>query len=141
MTPAPAVVVGLRRRPWAAPAGTAVLAAAGCSALALADPSASGGYPLCPFRALTGLWCPACGSTRALHALLHGDLVVAAGFNLLLLVALPVVGYAWVAWASPRFGGPALPRPRIAPAVWYSLLAAALAFGVVRNLPGVPLLP
>ena len=30
------------------------------------------GFP-CPLYTLTGLKCPACGSTRAIRALLHGD--------------------------------------------------------------------
>lgn len=37
--------------------------------------------PACPFRALTGLPCATCGTTRAGVALLHGDLVSALTAN------------------------------------------------------------
>ena len=33
-----------------------------------------GHYPTCPFLAITGWYCPGCGSLRAVHDLLHGDL-------------------------------------------------------------------
>lgn len=132
-------VITLRRRPWATPVGTAAMAAAGCAVVGLVDPGQPGRYPVCPFLALTGLWCPACGSLRALHALLHGDVVAAAGYNVLLLLALPAVGYAWLVWASPRLGGPRLPRPRIAPGARWGLLAVALGFGVARYLTPIPL--
>lgn len=123
-----------------APAATAVAAGAGCGLIALVDPGETRGYPVCPFRVLTGLWCPVCGSTRAVHALLHADLAAAASFNVLLLLAIPAIGYAWLAWASPRVGGPGLPRPGLAPGVWWGLLALALAYGVLRNLPAFAVL-
>lgn len=127
-------------RRWAAPLATAVGAAAGCGLLVAVDPGESGPYPVCPFRLLTGLWCPVCGSTRAVHALLHADLAAAAAYNVLLVLAVPVAGYAWMVWASPRLGGPRLPRPRIAPGVWWGLLTVALAYGVLRNLPAFSVL-
>jgi len=78
--------------------------------------------PGCAFHALTGIPCPACGSTRAGLALLAGDPLVALAWNPLatlgavvaLLVAL--VGPVWLAagGAVPRFAAaPAggLPRP------------------------------
>jgi hypothetical protein len=37
------------------------------------EPGKTGFFPLCPFRLLTGLTCPGCGSTRAMHQLLHGS--------------------------------------------------------------------
>lgn len=107
--------------------------------LALVDPSEPGPYPVCPFRALTGLLCPACGSLRGLHALLRGDVVAAAGYNALLFLVLPALGYAWVAWACSRLEGPRLPRPRVRAGVWWGLLVGALTFGVARYLPGIPL--
>lgn len=38
-------------------------------------------YPRCPVKLLTGLDCPGCGSARALHSLLHGEIVRAWEFN------------------------------------------------------------
>lgn len=123
-------------RAWLAPVTTLVAAGASCVLLVLADPGQLGRFPtICPFRVATGLWCPVCGSTRGVHALVHGDVAAAAGYNALLLVALPAAAYAWVAWAAPLLGGPRLPRIRLAPRVWWGLLAVGLAFGALRNLP------
>lgn len=49
---------------------------------------------------LTGLKCPGCGTQRAIHALLHGDVVTALRFNALLPVSIPLLviyGFADVA--------------------------------------------
>ncbi len=35
--------------------------------------------------------CPGCGSARSIYSLLHGDILEAADFNLLLLILLPVL--------------------------------------------------
>lgn len=47
--------------------------------------------PLCGFKALFGLPCPGCGMTRALSALLGGDIVSAFRFHPLVFVLLPTV--------------------------------------------------
>lgn len=65
------------------------------------DPSEAVWLPKCPFHMLTGLECPSCGSTRALHYILHGDIVRGLAFNLmapvlwLLAVAIVVVALAF----------------------------------------------
>ncbi len=55
------------------------------------DPMQYSFYPACVFKLVTGFDCPGCGSTRALHALLHGDIFKAANSNILLLVFFPVI--------------------------------------------------
>lgn len=56
------------------------------------DPGDSVFFPKCPFLVLTGWQCPGCGSQRAVHALLHGDVAGAWGYNALLVVAIVPVG-------------------------------------------------
>lgn len=51
-------------------------------------------YPPCPVHALTGWWCPGCGSTRAVNALAQGEVLLAWGYNPLLLVFL-ALGAGW----------------------------------------------
>lgn len=109
--------------------------------IAVVDPSTPGRYPVCPLHALTGIWCPGCGSLRATHALLRGDVVAALGYNALLVLLAPplavVVGRA--VWRS-RTRSRALTGPR--PAVLGGLVAVVLAFAVLRNLPvGAALAP
>ncbi|MEO9236781.1 MAG: DUF2752 domain-containing protein [Jatrophihabitantaceae bacterium] len=86
--------------------------------------------PLCPLHAMTGLWCPLCGVTRASHALLHGQLGTALQDNLLFVLALPLLALAWWRWTSPAGASRLLPRPVLA-----SLLLLGVIFGVLRNLP------
>ena len=57
--------------------------------LYLVNPSEQPLMPHCPFKLLTGLDCPGCGFQRATHALLHGHVREAIGYNLFLLFALP----------------------------------------------------
>ena len=112
-------------------------AAAGCAALAvvgLVDPSAHTSTPPCPLRALTGLDCPLCGATRATHALIHGHLATALDFNALYVLALPLVGLLMLVWLV---RGQVPERLRTG-AIWWSVLAVALVFAVLRNLPIEP---
>jgi len=104
------------------------------------DPGAYPIYPVCYFHRVTGWLCPACGSLRALHQLLHGHWAMAWRFNPLLVTALPFViaAAAWMVAGRGRRGAtPFSIRP-----IWlWLLLVVALGFGVWRNLPGSPPLP
>lgn len=94
-------------------------------------------YPPCPFHALTGLQCPGCGSSRALHLLVHGEWRHALGFNPLLVLSLPLLAIwgAHAAWRALRHDLPpaVLPRPTAA-----ITLVVLLLFFVLRNLPWWP---
>lgn len=54
--------------------------------------------PKCPVYTITGLKCPGCGTQRALHSLLHGDIADAWRFNAGLLVCVPLLILLWTAW-------------------------------------------
>lgn len=99
------------------------------------NPSTHGFYPTCLFHALTGLYCPGCGGTRALYALLHGHFRLALKDNALFMLALAVVA-VWSArfvWLKSRSRPAAFNVP---PKVLWMSLVLALVFTVVRNLPG-----
>lgn len=88
----------------------------------LFDPVTTWFYPPCVFNLLTGLLCPGCGGTRALHALLHGDVAAAFAFNPLLFVAMGTAAFVTV-------------RPVVLTKTWFAWTCAAvlLGWGVVRN--------
>lgn len=48
-------------------------------------------FPRCPFLLLTGWQCPGCGSQRAIHALLHGNLLQAWNYNAALVCSIPLL--------------------------------------------------
>ena len=121
----------------AAPLACAGCLVAGAAYVALDDPSDGGMFLPCPFRAMTGLWCPGCGLTRATHHLLRGDVVQAFRFNLLVIAVLGLIVTSWYAWFRETRGRP-LAWVRRAPAWAYGVaIAIAVGFAVVRNLPGV----
>lgn len=57
----------------------------------LFDPSRVGWFPRCPFRMLTGYMCPGCGSQRAFHNLLNGDIIAAWHCNPAVIIAIPIL--------------------------------------------------
>ncbi len=92
------------------------------------------GSPVCPVHAVTGLWCPGCGLTRASLCLIRGDVPAALRFNVLSPLFLAVMVWGGVAWVS----GSHLPRPTVLPgAVWKALAVVLIVFAVARNLPGL----
>ncbi len=120
-------------------AGSLGTIAAGCAVLFLVDPSTSAFYPPCPFCALTGLYCPGCGTARALHALLHGHIGEALGLNPLMVVMLPFLGYSLLSYAILRARGWSLPGIPASPFWGWLALWAILAYWVLRNVPLYPL--
>ncbi len=102
--------------------------------LVFVDPRTAPFAPRCPLRWATGLFCPGCGTGRALHALVHGDLARALRLNALAVAAIPVfLGLALRAALRPEERLPV-------PPMWLQVaLFAILAFVLVaRNLPFEP---
>lgn len=122
--------VALRRRVEIA-AGLGVLALV-AAVVGSVDPESSGAYPACPFRAVTGLACPGCGSLRALHDLVHGSPVTALDHNAVFVVAL----VAAVLLSLRALVAPAARAVR--PWLPYAALGLLALWTVLRNLPWAP---
>jgi hypothetical protein len=78
------------------PATLLILAGAAAVVLLVFDPATADFFPPCLFRSLFGFQCPGCGSLRAAHQLLHGDLAAAWALNRTVFVALPLAALAGV---------------------------------------------
>ncbi|MGV8872028.1 MAG: DUF2752 domain-containing protein [Rhodococcus sp. (in: high G+C Gram-positive bacteria)] len=123
-----------RGRSIAAPLGVAAAAVGGASVLHVRDPRTSTYLP-CPFHALTGLWCPGCGATRALGDLTRGDLSAAASSNVVAIVLVVGAVVLWALWIRARWTGGSLSLPRINRPTVIVLVAVLTVFTVVRNTP------
>jgi hypothetical protein len=106
-----------------------VVVGAACVLFYVRDPADGGPFPSCPFRAVTGHDCPLCGTGRALHQLLHGDVVAAFGLNPLALIAVGL-GALWLT----------LPAVRVRPTQRWVVAAGVViaAFWTLRNLAWGP---
>jgi hypothetical protein len=92
------------------------------------DPSRVSLFPPCPLHHYTGLWCPGCGTTRAMHQLLHGNVAAAFRYNPLAISLLPVIGYLGIRREEQTM------KP-----VWiWTLLGVVVTFGILRNIPVYP---
>ena len=110
-----------------------------CLALVYArNPEEQGLYPPCIFYALTGLYCPGCGTLRGLHQLLNGNIIAAFGYNPYSMLALPYIGYAFLSALLVSVWGRRLPAPFIHPLLIWGLLIAVITFWALRNIPMHP---
>ena len=102
--------------------------------LVFVDPRTAPYAPFCPFHRATGLWCPGCGTGRALHALVHGDVLHAVRLNVLAVAAIPV-------FLALAIGAALRPERQLpVPPVWlrWAIYALLAFFLVARNLPFAP---
>jgi hypothetical protein len=81
----------------------------------------------CVFHELTGLYCPGCGITRTIVALLDFNLYQAFRYNMLIFAIIPLyIGYVWMKYkGNGKYGN----------AIMWMMVVMALLFGVLRNVP------
>jgi hypothetical protein len=108
-----------------------LLAALGVSYLAISE---LGFGFRCPIHSLTGVFCPGCGSTRSVRALLNGDLQLAIHNNALLLAAPALMG---IGFLFNKYS-----KNRMWLYVFLALLViVVVTFTILRNQPGSELAP
>lgn len=103
----------------------------GAVVLVVWPPGRYGFYPACPVREMSGVLCPGCGGTRAVAALLRGNLGEALRQNGLVVVLLPAAVWPAGRWYLGVLRGmEAVGVPR-----WAVVSVGVLAglFGLLRN--------
>lgn len=115
-----------------------IIAAGAATAVALTalymfvEPS-SGLYPRCPFKMVTGLSCPGCGTQRALHALFSGNPGEVLRYNAALIpFILLALLYGAVELAPRRFAG--LRRQLLSRTAALTVAGALALWWLLRNL-------
>ena len=106
-----------------------VLGAAVCIVLLLVPPGSAHAkwLPKCMFHQLTGLYCPGCGATRALSAMLHGDVKASLHNNALLFPLLALIVFLLMK-----------PETSLKQPFAITIVAVVLAFTILRNIPAAP---
>lgn len=87
------------------------------------DPAQNKLFPPCPFHLFTGLYCPGCGSLRAVHCLFNGDFRQAFAFNPLMVVSIP---FLLILISCPKWA--------YKPWVAWLCLAVLVGYGILRNI-------
>ena len=121
------------------PLALGALAAGGCVAVALADPTTPGGWlPTCPTKSLAGVCCPGCGGLRMLYSLLHGDIGAALRYNAVSFVFIGLFAWAVVAWTIGRVRGRHVRSWLHWKYTPHVVIPVLILWFVVRNLPFTP---
>jgi len=111
--------------------------AAGCILLLyfFVEP-ANGNLPTCFFHQITGFYCPGCGVQRSFHALLHGYILTAVGYNLLFVLCLPFIIYFVLGYVLGKkvSSSSFIYKPNFS----LTVLIVVISFWVLRNLPFTP---
>ncbi|MCR5662349.1 MAG: DUF2752 domain-containing protein [bacterium] len=119
-------------------AAAALLCLAAASVLYFFPPSQTAWYPKCPSWMLFGIYCPGCGTARALGCLVHGDIVGACRMNIVITLMSPIL--AWCLWEALRNIAEGRPFSALFENTrfWQVFLWGFVLFGVLRNIPVYP---
>ena len=138
--------IRLRPRPtwdwpaWSRPFAAASATGVAVTVVALANPFKHHLTPTCPFHALTGLYCPLCGGTRATWAAVHLRFGLMWREDALLPAIALVAMWSWLSWLGRATGRWRLPALQ-SRAFYVTAVVVLVMFTVARNLPGLGLAP
>jgi hypothetical protein len=125
---------------WVPPVVVGGLALGSCVYVGLVDPNttSSAFYPQCAFKQMTGLDCPGCGLTRAMHSVVTGHPLQALDHNILIALILPLATYTYAVWLVRAVFGYQLPYISVPKKLGYALAPLVIGFWILRNVPWGP---
>lgn len=127
-----------RARALAVYGAAALLGLAGALVLYFFPPAETWWYPKCPSWVIFGIYCPGCGTARALWCLVHGDFLGACRKNIVMVLTLPLMAWCFVELlryiAEGRPCSKFLENTRF----WQSFVILLFVYAILRNIPVYP---
>lgn len=95
-------------------------------------------FPKCPFYSLTNLYCPGCGSQRAVHQILNGHIITGLRHNYLIGLLAVVLGYQTLLYATHELTDRRITNLLHQTKTTKAILVMILLFWVFRNINVFP---
>lgn len=102
------------------------------------NPSGQDWMPKCPFHTITGLHCPGCGSQRALHDFLHGNIIEGFKHNFLIGLGILVFFYKIFLLIRAKFYPEKSSNLLYSPKTPWIIFILIIGFWILRNIPVEP---
>ena len=102
------------------------------------DPSETALFPKCPFYWLTGLYCPGCGSQRAIFHILQGDILTGFQYNILLVLLALILVYQMIYYVLNTILKKKIRNWLYAPQLTNTILVTVILFWILRNVSLYP---
>jgi hypothetical protein len=98
------------------------------------NPTASNIFPKCPFYSITGIYCPGCGSQRAAHQILNGNIIEGLRHNYLIALLGLVLSYQAFMFMMNNLLNKGITNLLHKSKVTTGILTLILLFWVLRNI-------
>jgi len=102
------------------------------------NPTETNIFPSCPVYAATGIYCPGCGSQRAAHKILNGNIVEGIRHNYLIVLLAIVLLYQGFVYVMNDLLSKNIPNLLHKSKVTFSILIIVILFWVLRNIDLFP---
>ncbi|PTM05190.1 MAG: DUF2752 domain-containing protein [Bacteroidetes bacterium] len=98
------------------------------------SPSDSYLFPKCPLYSITGIYCPGCGSQRATHQILNGNIIEGIRHNYLIALLVIVLLYQGFVYTMNDLLNKNIPNVLHKSKVTFGILITILLFWILRNI-------
>ena len=102
------------------------------------NPTETNIFPSCPVYAATGIYCPGCGSQRAAHKILNGNIIEGVRHNYMIVLLAMVLLYQGFVYVMNDMLGKNIPNLLHKSKVTFSILIIVILFWVLRNIDLFP---
>lgn len=102
------------------------------------NPSDTNIFPKCPVFAMTGIYCPGCGSQRAAHQILNGNIIEGIRHNYMIALLVVVLLYQGFIYIMNEFFNKNIPNLLHKSKITNSILIIVIIFWILRNIDVFP---
>ncbi len=102
------------------------------------NPAGNDFFPKCPLHSLTGIYCPGCGSQRAMHQIIHGNIIEGLKHNYLIALLGMVLLYQFILYVMNRLFDKTYYNILHHPLTIKLILVLILLFWILRNISVYP---